>query len=402
MGGLNVKALAGLALGERVSLGRSLYCKRNMDSTFSFILRKKVAGMAKDHMVHRCPAISKETLNAAHAAAEAERARPTSPTTPTSTALSRASTMKAVWEDWLASIDKGEKWSVRNRKSNVDRVSAHLSTWDMWARPLVSVTVADLYAELLPIRAATPAQCRKLIGLLNGIFIHHSDHVGVSPMPTVVRKLANSSKAAPTRHHHAVMDPERLREVVKNIRNLTGEASVRNAAFLQCLTVQRTGELIQAQWSQFHLFDGKHPARTPTWTIPRSAMKITDARRGDHVLHLSTQCAAWLRSLPLEGEFLFPGRMGADHITSEAVSKALRLTLGLKGEMVPHGWRSSLSTLSRRAVDEAGRPLFAPEWTESLLDHLSGNAVVDAYQRGAHAAGAGQVLQWWSDELLGK
>ncbi|MEJ8855635.1 site-specific integrase [Variovorax robiniae] len=395
MSGLaTVSALSKLTPGERVSLGRSLYCKRNLDESFSFILRKKVDGAAKDVKVAREDTITKAAISAAFAAAEVAR-KTTAPATPTTGTLTASSTMNQVWDDWLASIDQGGKWSTRNRKSNVDRVNAHLSTWPMWRRPLASVTVADLYAQLLPVRKDTPAQCRKLIGLLNGIFIHHSDHIGASPMPTVVKKLANSSKAAPTKHHHAIMDLDRLREVVKKIRNLTGEASVRNAAFLQCLTAQRTGEVIQAQWSQFDLDAG-------TWTIPRAAMKISDdPRRGDHVLNLSTQCVQWLKDLPREGEFLFPGRMQADTITSEAVSKALRITLGLHNEHVPHGWRSSLSTLARRAVDKDGRPLFNGDWVESLLDHLSGNAVEDAYNRGAHAAGAGQVLQWWSNELLG-
>lgn len=395
MGGLTVGRLEKLELGERIALGRSLYCKRNADTSFSFILRKKVEGRAVDVKVCRQTTLSKGSLSDALKLAEDARKAPAPMQATRSMAgkLGPASTMSEVWTDWLASLDAGKKWSERNRKTNVDRVNKHLSAWPMWNKPLAATTVADLYNELLPVRASTPAQCRKLIGLLNGIYVHHSDHIGASPMPTVVRKLANSSKAPPKRHHHAIMDLQRLQALVKAIRNMTGDASVRNAAYLQALCCQRTGEVVQAQWSQFDLKAG-------TWRIPRSAMKITDPLRGDHVLHLSRQCVAFLKDLPRDGEFLFPGRKEADTIVSEAISKAFRTTLGLKGEMVPHGWRSSMKTLAARAVDKSGRPLFNDQWSESLLDHLSGDQVRDSYQRGQHAEAAGKILQWWSDQLL--
>ena len=66
-------------------------------------------------------------------------------------------------------------------------------------------------------------------------------------MPDVVKLLSNSSKAAKVTHHPALTDWEPLRELVNAIRNLTGEASVRNALFLQLMTAQRTGEVIAAE-----------------------------------------------------------------------------------------------------------------------------------------------------------
>ena len=114
-------------------------------------------------------------------------------------------------------------------------------------------------------------------------------------------------------------------------------------------------------------------------------MKIKD-RGHDHVIHLPTQVVAWLKTLPKgKGAFLFPGRMGADTVTSESVSKAMR---GSRWECatstsptVPalrsRRWRPARWTRSTSAL-----PFCTSEWTEAVLDHLTGNAVNDAYMRG--------------------
>jgi integrase len=262
--------------------------------------------------------------------------------------------------------------------------------------PPVETITARQCAELLgPIRSATPSQYRKLVGLLNQIF---TQAVGLewredSPMLLAQKLLANTGKIRPVDHHPVITDWTELRELVKSIRNATGEPSVRNALYLQCLTAQRTGECLGARFEEFHDLDGE----TPRWVIPRSRMKITDQRRGDHVLHLSRQCAEWLRSLPqpkTKAGFLFPGRSGNDTIASEAMSKHMRNTLGMRDRMVPHSWRAALRTLAVR------EPSIKSEFVESILDHLSNDQVENAYQRGAHHVEAGRVLQWWADQLL--
>ena len=401
---VTVEEIKGLGAGEKLALGESTYARGNADGSVSFTLRRKIGEKSVDTTLGRFEAITKAVLREvrdAALAARKEAPKPRAKAASTPGKLNSASTMREVWEHRLAGIDSSPGfWSAQNRRANLSRIDAHCSQWPTWERSIAEVKVDDLMPALMALRSKTPDQLKKVCGLLRGMFTHAQVHgvmaEGTDPMPLIEKRLRHDYKAPATKHYSAILEIEKLRELVKAIRHMSGDGAIRNALFLQAMTAQRTGEVIGAQWSEFDL-----DAEVPTWTIPRSRMKISLPERGDHVLHLSRQCVAWLRTLQTESAFLFPGRKGNDTITSEGISKGMRTTLKQEGVMVPHGWRSSLSTLARRAADADGRPMFADSWAESLLDHLSGNAVEDAYQRGGHHAGAGRILQWWSDQLLG-
>ena len=76
-----------------------------------------------------------------------------------------------------------------------------------------------------------------------------------------------------------------------------------NAIRLIIMTGARKGEVLLAKWEQFDLERG-------VWTKPSHNTK---QKRVEHV-PLSSQALVFLKSLPKEGDFLFPGRMG-EHLT---------------------------------------------------------------------------------------
>ena len=388
-----VAEVKALAHGERIGLGKGVMARRNKDGSVSITKRVRVGKSSTDKPVDVLQEVTFKTLEAARkkameVSAEAKEAAKVVEVVAAPTTDAEPGTLAAAWEDFSSKVE----WSDINRAGNVLRVEKYLATWDLWTAPVASITARQCADLLGPIRRATPSQYRKLVGLLNQCF---TQAVGLewrddSPMPLAQKLLANQGRIKPVNHHPALTKWDELRELVKAIRNATGEPSVRNALFLQCLTVQRTGEVLGSRWSEFSL-DGP----TPTWTIPRSRMKITDPRRKDHVLYLSTQCVEWLKTLPRKGDFLFPGRMDADTIQSEAMSKHMRNSLQMRDKHVPHSWRSSLRTLAVR------EPSIKSEFVEGLLDHMSEDQIEAAYQRGGHHKEVGLVLQWWSDQLLG-
>jgi integrase len=73
-----------------------------------------------------------------------------------------------------------------------------------------------------------------------------------------------------------------------------------NAIRLIMVTGARKGEVLLAAWNQFDLERG-------VWTKPSHTTK---QKRVEHV-PLNDQAVAFLKSLPREGEYLFPGRIGA-------------------------------------------------------------------------------------------
>jgi integrase len=64
----------------------------------------------------------------------------------------------------------------------------------------------------------------------------------------------------------------------------------------------------------------------------------------------------------------------------------------LRGKHVPHGWRSSLSTLAR---DQG----FAREVVELALDHAHDNEVARAYDRGERFTQRVELYNWWGEQL---
>lgn len=189
-------------------------------------------------------------------------------------------------------------------------------------------------------------------------------------------------------HYPALLTWPELGDVLRRARAAHLSPSVAQAHRLCAYTTQRLGNVITARWEQFDLDAG-------TWTIPRQQMKVSD-RPFDHVVFLPAQIVDDLRVWQLvRGEgFLFPApRSGhGDHITLESVEKVYRVTLGLKGKHVPHGWRSAFSTLAR----DAGHDRDA---VEMALDHVHDTNVARAYDRGERRDLRVQLAAWWGAEL---
>lgn len=399
MAAVTIEAIRELQAGEKLALGESRYARRNSDGSWSFTLRKKEGGKLKDITLARVDSLTKATLaDIKGQAADARKAVPevAAPKPVKRGALAADASLGDVWESFLAAVDRGGKWAERTRKTSVDRVNKYLAPSDLWARPVAGIDAADIAELLEPVRRDAPAQSDKVRGILSLVFAYAQTHrlITVSPVQQAGAMLRATTKRAPKQNFPTMTDWTKLRTLYATIETSDLEASVRHSLMLQAMTMTRSGEVIGAQWSEFDLDAG-------VWRLPRERMKTKDATRGDHILHLSTQTVAWLAKLPRKGDYLFPGRLGNDTISLDAPAKAMRSTLGMGGQFVPHSWRSACSTLAKRAVGEDGRPLFHRAWVETLLDHEIGeNEVEGAYDRGEHYEQAGIVLQWWSDRLL--
>jgi integrase len=144
--------------------------------------------------------------------------------------------------------------------------------------------------------------------------------------------------------------------------------SVRMAHRLCAFTAARIGNVVNAEWREFHLDEEQ-----PLWIIPRAKMKVT-ARDLDHRIPLCSEIVAelrqWERMFGRKG-YAFPSPSGGKHIGRESIEKAYRVTLGLEGKHSPHGWRSALSTLAR----DNG---FARDVAELALDHAHDTEIARA------------------------
>ena len=205
-----------------------------------------------------------------------------------------------------------------------------------------------------------------------------------------VRAVLTQTK--PHQPRKALLEFKELGAVLRAADVAALTPAVRMAHRLVAFTASRIGNAVEAQWHEFDL-DGE----TPSWSVPRSQMKMQDGRRHDHRVLLGPTIANELRrwrSATGGKGFVFPSPHGTNaHITREALEKSYRVTLGLEGKHTVHGWRAAFATLAR----DNG---FAREVVELTLDHVHDNEVARAYDRGGRLNERAKLMAWWDASLL--
>lgn len=303
-------------------------------------------------------------------------------------ATSAGNTFAECAEIWLTKRRPG--WSPAHFKTTSETLGRHILKY-LGPLPVAEVTprlVASV-VERLDDRIDTAQKVRQICA-------------GVFRLAIAQGKIASSNPADAAREvitrrklkgrQPALLTLPELGDLLRRARVANLSSAVHAAHRLCAFTAQRLGNVISAEWSEFQL-----EGDAPRWVIPRAKMKAQD-RHFDHVVILGPVIAAELRSWrkanggPAAG-FVFPAVAGSQpFISHESVEKAYRVTLGLKGRHVPHGWRSAWSTLGR----EAG---FEKDAVELALDHVSNSETVRAYDRGARLEARAKIASWWNEQL---
>lgn len=187
-------------------------------------------------------------------------------------------------------------------------------------------------------------------------------------------------------HHAAILEPERVGELLQAIDGYSGHTVTRIAMQIAPHVMARPGELRMAQWSEFDL-------DAAVWKIPAERMKM----RRPHAIPLSRQVLAYLDELqPLTGPegFVFPAFHTSRRPMSEnTINQAFRRMGYSVGEVTPHGLRTTASTL----LNESGQ--WSPDAIERSLAHADANTIRGIYNRGRYWEERVAMHQWWSDHL---
>ena len=159
---------------------------------------------------------------------------------------------------------------------------------------------------------------------------------------------------------------------------------------LLMLTATRTSEVRFSKWADFDL-DAK------CWVIPaeQTGRKGKGDRRKDHAVPLSDQAVKILHDLyPVtgQGEYVFPNRNSSGRVISENTVLKIIETIGYKGKMTGHGFRS----LARTVLGEMGHRW---EVLEAMLSHALVNQTAAAYVRTSYFEERRGIMQQWADYL---
>ncbi len=251
--------------------------------------------------------------------------------------------------------------------------------------PLAEIKPQDVYAVLKRLEGAgkheTAKKCRSFA---SRVFRYA---VATGRGETDPAQLLKGALVSPkVKHYAAVIDPQKVGELLRCIDEYEGAPVTRLALQIAPHVMTRPGELRRATWDEFDL-DEK------IWRLDEARMK---ARRS-HAVPLSRQVLVYLAELSMftgpEG-FLFPAFHTSKKPMSEnTMNTAFRRMGYTRDEVTSHGLRTTASTL----LNESG--LWQPDAIERALAHGDSDAIRGTYNRGEYWHERVKMMQWWSDHL---
>ncbi|NJR80262.1 tyrosine-type recombinase/integrase [Sphingomonas corticis] len=159
----------------------------------------------------------------------------------------------------------------------------------------------------------------------------------------------------PGKRRPAVTDVETVRRLIRDVDRAAASPVTKFASRYLGITAQRPGMVRNAAWTEIEGVDWSRPdepSPDAVWRNPADKMKQElDLREDDafeHVVPLTGHAVAVLRAVRpfTNGKgLIFPGGRDSQKPLSENAIGYLYNREGWKGRHVPHGWRSSFSTI---------------------------------------------------------
>jgi integrase len=252
-------------------------------------------------------------------------------------------------------------------------------------RPIAEITPHELLASLKKIEnKGNRESAKRTRSFASRVFRYG---VATARCDTDPAHLLSGSLLAPIpKSYAAIVEPEKVGELLKAIDRYEGYPPTMYALRILPRVFVRPGELRLAEWGEFDLANS-------VWQIPVGRMK---ARR-PHAVPLSSQVVELLKDLREKfgdtGYVFRSLHARAKPISENTLNQALRRMGYSSDEMTSHGFRSTASTL----LNESG--LWSPDAIERALAHQDANAIRGIYHRGAHWEERVKMAQWWSDHL---
>jgi hypothetical protein len=294
-------------------------------------------------------------------------------------------------------------WSARYARLVLRRLAADVFP-AIGSKPIGDVTARDV-RDLLDVvqgRGAIEA-AHRIRADISAIYDSAIGEGLVDNDPAAGRQKA----LAPVRKSRraAMLKLERARAFLRAAEALPAHPSTRLASRLLAITAVRPGVVrFTPRTSEFEwgMFEGG----APLWRIPPERMKLDVEQKEDEAfeflvplpwqaLDVIRAAAAFAGGSP----WLFPSQQFWRRPMSEnALSSFYRRVPPELGRHVPHGWRSSFSTIMNERAVEQERPGDRPI-IDLMLAHKP-QGVEAAYNRAAYMGRRRELAQEWADMLL--
>lgn len=193
-------------------------------------------------------------------------------------------------------------------------------------------------------------------------------------------------KKVPKGRQNAITDLPELQAMMRHLDGVSAYPVSLMALRFLAITATRSGEIRGMLWSELN---------GDVWEIPSERMKM----KRPHIVPLSRQALDVLEAVKpftAHSPYVFAAIRSPDKPMSDMALSILLKRNGYAGRHVPHGFRSSFSSImnERRPEDRYIIDL--------MLAHVSKDKVEAAYNRSVHLEKRREIAQEWADLLLAK
>lgn len=252
-------------------------------------------------------------------------------------------------------------------------------------KKLSEIKKTDVLEVLRPIWSTKTETASRVRGRLENIFSYAVTDGLMEFNPAIWRGNLDRDLPPPSKiqivEHHEAMSLDVLQEKISCF--YPADTRTRQVILFTILTASRVGESVPARWDEIDW-------ENRIWSVPPERRK--DQKPYPHRVPLSDQAMELLNSIERKGEEIFC--LKADDLGSRySLAHLLQQMTNTTATM--HGFRSTF----RDWAAENGVP---DTIAEKCLMHVTGNAVVQAYQRSDLLEQRREVMQAWADAVFAK
>jgi integrase len=295
--------------------------------------------------------------------------------------VARETTFEGVAREWLAR--SGVKWKPETLRQRERLLDSDINP-ELGKRPIVELKRVDLNNLIIKIEARAPQMAVIARQMIQSIFDHAEATGAVSE--SIALRLAKIEK--PNTTHARQISIAEIGPFLRDCDAYQGTFEIRAAMKLAWLTLARTMEVLESEWTEFDI-DQR------VWRIPAKRMKM----ERDHIIPLSTQALQLLKGLQAvtgARRYLFPNKTNRSKPASKGALWKMVNSIGWIDRFSPHGLRGTASTV----LNESGR--WSADVIERLLAHTEENKVRASYNAAEYLVQREEALQWWADLLDSK
>lgn len=244
---------------------------------------------------------------------------------------------------------------------------------------------------------------------VSAVFVHAVAEGAASRDPAA--SIGKALKPVPRKKRRpALVSLEQLHELFRKTEWEKGSPLTKMASRFLALTAQRPGVVRSMPWTELEEIDWNSESECPQalWRIPAARMKLSNELKQDeefeHLVPLCPEAVAALRvayRLSGRGPLVFPGNRSGWTPMSENTLSYFYNRSGYQGRHVPHGWRSSFSTIMNEWAERNGSASDR-HIIDLMLAHVPDgvSASEGAYNRAAFMERRRELAEEWGRMLL--